>query len=231
MHKRHSLSAGEIGMYFYLLEASNCDDWVNPVVEQNSVLQDAIGVKSFNTLCQIRNRLKQAGLIRFKTKNGVGKTEYDLFDADTLTFSTIEKVTDEVDDEVYEKGNRKVTAEVIENTIVLYKHKPKPKPLIKPEVGPVKTFNLRGHLVKRNAGEYLFEKFEARLEQEFMKDFKGLDLQEMLAKFTEKSFMMSFSDENHLFNSFKKQCKDALSEKNKPTGKNNLNETLKSWGG
>jgi hypothetical protein len=39
-------------------------------------------------------------------------------------------------------------------------------------------------------------------------------LQEMLLKFNDKSFMMNYSDDNHLFNSFKKMCENILKQQN-----------------
>jgi hypothetical protein len=125
--KRHSLGDGEIAMYFYLLECSNVHDWENPVMEPNATLQSAIRVKSFNTLKEIRNRLQQAGLIKFKSKNGSATVEYDIFNAETLTFSKFDKVVDEVTDEVAAKVPDKVVDEVRQKHYVLLKPKPKPK--------------------------------------------------------------------------------------------------------
>lgn len=121
--EEHSFGAGEIAMYMYLLHSSNVQAWKNPVIKPNAILQNAVGVQSFNTLTKIRNRLQQTGFIRFKTKNGSQAVEYDLFDVEKQTFSKFEKVVDEVT----EKVAAKVTEKVPENTIVFNKHKPKLK--------------------------------------------------------------------------------------------------------
>ena len=228
--KRHSLGAGEIAMYFYLLEISNVHDWENPVMEPNATLQHAIGVKSFNTLKEIRNKLQQFGLVRFKSRNGSNVVEYDLFDVERQTFSKFDEVGEKVTDEVTDEVGEKVTAEVIENTIVLYKHKPKPKHLNNSSGDvSVKSFSLRGFPVKKNAGDYLMEKFEPRIEQEFMKNFRQLEMEDILLKFTEESFMKPFKDDTHLFNSFIYLCRKATAE-NKLGSKQN-SEILKNWGG
>ncbi|QQN57500.1 hypothetical protein I6H88_13710 [Elizabethkingia bruuniana] len=58
----------------------------------------AINISSFKTLSNARNKLKQSGLIDFKTKNGSAETEYSL---STLVKNT--KVKDEVSDEVWDE--------------------------------------------------------------------------------------------------------------------------------
>lgn len=133
--KRHSLGAGEIAMYFYLLETSNVHDWENPVMEPNTTLQHAIGVKSFNTLKEIRNKLQQHGLIRFRTRNGLSIVEYDLYDVDKKTFSKIDKVVDEVPDEVAAKVPDKVVDEVRQKHLLDNKQKPKPNDLVQAQHG------------------------------------------------------------------------------------------------
>ncbi len=125
--KRHSLGAGDIAMYMYLLHTSNGHGWENPVMEPNATLQYAIGVQSYNTIKEIRNRLQQHGLLRFKTKNGSAQVEYDLFDVEKQTFSNFEEVAAKVSEKVTEKVGAKVSEKVGKNTNVLYKHKPKPK--------------------------------------------------------------------------------------------------------
>ena len=121
--KRHSLGANEIAMYFYLLEISNSNQWENPVMEPNATLQHAIGVKSFNTLKEVRNRLQQFGLLRFKTKNGSSVVEYDFYDVELETFSKIEEVTAKVVDEVVAKVTAKVPDEVGEKHLLYNKPK------------------------------------------------------------------------------------------------------------
>src|ERR1043165_4885439 len=125
--KRHSFSAGEIALYFYLLECSNTADWENPVWEPNGKLQQAIGVSSYNALNKYRNRLQQLGLIKFKSKNGVGAVEYNIYDVEQGTFSKNEEVHEKVREKVCEKVYEEVSEKVDDS--VLYNNKQKPKPI------------------------------------------------------------------------------------------------------
>lgn len=110
----------------YLLHTSNVHDWENPVMEPNATLQHAIGVKSYNTLKELRNRLQQFGLIRFKSKNGSSVVEYDLYDAERKTFSKFEEVGAKVTEKVGAKVDDEEGEKVGQEHYVLYKHKPKP---------------------------------------------------------------------------------------------------------
>lgn len=232
MHEEFSLTGNECALYHYLLKRSNSSNWRNPIEVMNSVAIEYLNLKSFRDVQASRDKLALANLLQFRTLNGSKFVSYSLFDVELQTFAPIAKVLTKVTAKVSAEVVPKVTAEVIENTIVLLNNKPKPKHLIKDSGGDqVKSFNLRGHLIKRNAGDVLVEKFEARLDDEFMKEFRSLDMQTMLVKFNTKAFLMNFSDENHLFNSFKKLCKDELAERNKPGSKENPDSIIKTWGG
>lgn len=96
-------------------------------MEPNTTLQHAIGVKSFNTLKEVRNKLQQAGLVRFKSRNGSATVEYDIYNVELQTFSKFEEVAAKVPDEVVDKVTAKVPDEVGGKHYVLHKPKPKPK--------------------------------------------------------------------------------------------------------
>lgn len=59
----------EIALYFYLLDTNNRRSWKQTFKIDNKVVESAIGI-SYGTLKTVRNKLKQAGFIDFKTKNG-----------------------------------------------------------------------------------------------------------------------------------------------------------------
>ena len=65
-------------MYFYLLETNNLCKWANTFNRNNSKVLADLGISSLKTLSAARNRLKQVGLIDFKTKNGSPVVTYTL---------------------------------------------------------------------------------------------------------------------------------------------------------
>ncbi len=83
----------EIALYFYLLESANLRKWPDTFTCINRKVENDLGV-SYKTLAAAKNRLRQTGLIDFKSKNGSKVTTF------SLTFGNITKVRDEVRDEV-----------------------------------------------------------------------------------------------------------------------------------
>ena len=61
----HSFNGNESRLYFYLLKLSNSLYWKNPLTNADGYTANMVGI-SVNTLKTARNRLQQAGLIRFK---------------------------------------------------------------------------------------------------------------------------------------------------------------------
>ncbi|AQX84011.1 hypothetical protein ELBR111191_14705 [Elizabethkingia bruuniana] len=98
MNEIHSFHSNEIALYFYLLRVNNLCSWKESFKHNNYKIMAAINISSFKTLSNARNKLKQSGLIDFKTKNGSAETEYSL---STLVKNT--KVKDEVSDEVWDE--------------------------------------------------------------------------------------------------------------------------------
>jgi predicted transcriptional regulator len=90
-HEEHSFGTTEVAVYFYLVEVCNICHCKNPFKRNNSKIEADLGI-SFNTLKNARNRLVQAGLIKFETKNGSPNVIY--------TLSNFVEVTDEVGVEV-----------------------------------------------------------------------------------------------------------------------------------
>ena len=83
----------EIALYFYLLESANLRKWPDTFTCINRKVENDLGV-SYKTLAAAKNRLRQTGLIDFKSKNGSKATTF------SLTFGNITKVRDEVLGEV-----------------------------------------------------------------------------------------------------------------------------------
>lgn len=79
-HNAHSLGIEEVGLYFHLLEISNTLRWMNPFKRNNSKVMSDLGIRDRRTLDRYRNRLKQAGIIDFETKNGDANVTYKLID-------------------------------------------------------------------------------------------------------------------------------------------------------
>jgi len=102
-HEGNQFSTTEIALYFYLLKVANLCSWPDSIKRNNAKICADLGV-SFNTLAQARNKLRQARVIDFKTKNGAPNVTY--------TLSNFDEVTNEVADEVTNEVGREVTAEV-----------------------------------------------------------------------------------------------------------------------
>ena len=107
-HNAYSLTVTETALYFYLLETNNLCRWANTFNRNNGKVLADLSIASLKTLSNARNRLKQVGLIDFKTKNGSPNVVY-----------TLVKFT-EVGAEVGAQVGAEVGAEIIK-----HKHKQK----------------------------------------------------------------------------------------------------------
>ena len=77
-HNAYSLTVTETALYFYLLETNNLCRWANTINRNNGKVLADLSIASLKTLSNARNRLKQVGLIDFKTKNGSPNVVYTL---------------------------------------------------------------------------------------------------------------------------------------------------------
>lgn len=116
-HEEHSFSTTEVAVYFYLVEVCNICHWKNPFKRNNAKIGADLGI-SFNTLKNARNRLRQTGLIDFKTTNGSSNVLY--------TLSNFDKVTNEVSAEVGNEVSNEVSNEVLPSKYKLNKTKHTP---------------------------------------------------------------------------------------------------------
>lgn len=77
--EEHSLSTTDIALYFNLLKICNAAKWVNPFKRNTAKILSDLCI-SRPTLERSRNRLKQAGLIEFKSLNGSPNVTYVVAD-------------------------------------------------------------------------------------------------------------------------------------------------------
>jgi hypothetical protein len=98
-HELHSFRTNEIALFFYLVKINNQLSWKESFERNNRKIMADLDV-SFPTLKNARNRLKQAGVLDFKTVKGSAKVSY--------TFKKFFKVTNKVTNEV----TNEVTVEV-----------------------------------------------------------------------------------------------------------------------
>lgn len=103
-HNAYSLTVTETALYFYLLETNNLCRWANTFNRNNSKVLADLNIASLKTLSAARNRLKQVGLIDFKTKNGSANVSYTL-----VKFT---EVREQVASEVREQVREQVTSEL-----------------------------------------------------------------------------------------------------------------------
>ena len=98
LDEEHLFNGNETRLYFFLLKKSNSLRWKNPFTNADTHTAAAVGV-SINTLKTIRNKLKQVGLIDFKTGgNGArNKCEYTIMvsNIDTLSDTFPDTLSDE----------------------------------------------------------------------------------------------------------------------------------------
>lgn len=115
IRQKDSLGPLEIALHVVLLDICNSYDWENPFTLKNDRILSDLDV-TFKTMAAARNKLSQAGLIRFKTKNGSPVTVYQILKPEECktvrTSGKFTKVWDEVQDEVRDEVRGKVTGEV-----------------------------------------------------------------------------------------------------------------------
>lgn len=76
----NQLGTCEISVYFYLLEVWNKTGWAGTFYRNNYKVMADLSIRSPKTLQAVRDRLKGAGLLVFKTKNGDANVMYQMLD-------------------------------------------------------------------------------------------------------------------------------------------------------
>ena len=95
----------DIALYFYLLKVANGLLWKPSFRRNNREVMVKLGINSYNTFNDTRNRLKNAGLIDYKTYNGKRYSTYTI----TETLSKNDKVSDKVSDKLYNNKTKTKT--------------------------------------------------------------------------------------------------------------------------
>ena len=132
MNEVYSFSPTEIALYFYLLRVNNLCSWKQYFNHNNYKVMASINVKDLRTLSNARNKLKQAGLIDFRTRNGSAEANYSLFTSaknaeveeknsnyKSITYAKNAEVSAQVSEQVYAE----VSAEVFPSKDKLNKTK------------------------------------------------------------------------------------------------------------
>ena len=102
-HERNTFNCTEIALFFYLLKICNLCHWPDSIKRNNTKIQADLCI-SYPSLSKARNKLKQAGIIDFRTTNGSSNVSY--------TFKKFLKVCDEVTNEVGDEVTNEVGDEV-----------------------------------------------------------------------------------------------------------------------
>ena len=95
----------DIALYFYLLKVANGLLWKPSFRRNNREIMEKFNISSHNTFNDARNRLKNAGLIDYKTYNGKRFSTYTII----KTLSKNDKVTDKVTDKPYNNKTKTKT--------------------------------------------------------------------------------------------------------------------------
>lgn len=114
----------EIALYFYLLDTNNRRSWKQTFKIDNKVVEAAIGT-CYGTLKTARNKLKQAGFIDFRSKNGSAVVLYTLTKFDEVIVevepeSPTSTNNNEVVDEVTIEVSNEVAVEVAPSNAPAY---------------------------------------------------------------------------------------------------------------
>lgn len=94
-HEVEEFPINAIALYFYLLEVNNKASWISSFKRNNSKICADLGITK-PTLNTCRNRLKQAGLLDFETKNGSANVTYTFKKFLQVNKEVGTKVTNEV---------------------------------------------------------------------------------------------------------------------------------------
>lgn len=98
-HEGNLFSCTETALYFYLLKTCNLCGWPDSIKRNNAKIQADLGI-TYPTLSKARNRLKQTGMIDFKTKAGSCNTSYTFKNILKVSLKDCNKVTTKVSSEV-----------------------------------------------------------------------------------------------------------------------------------
>lgn len=103
-YERNTFNCTEIALFFYLLKICNLCHWPDSIKRNNTKIQADLCI-SYPTLSKARNKLKQAGIIDFKTTNGSSNVSYNFKKFLKVCNEVANEVGDEVTNEVGDELN------------------------------------------------------------------------------------------------------------------------------
>lgn len=206
--QKHSLCASDTVMYMYLLHTCNIQNWQNPVTVSNTIMKEVIGLRSFNGMNSVRQRLVEADLIRYKTSRGNKSVVYEIYDVedknfeyqltenDEVTDEVGDKVTDEVSDNVSDEATDKVTDNPIYNN---KQNKTEPNKTIN------KNITVGNKQFKNTtASAWLRQHKQAYMDELLATQLRTLTAQQIFDVMDAETNLYHFKDENHVCNYFKR---------------------------
>ena len=99
----------DIALYFYLLKVANGLLWKPSFRRNNREIMEKFNINSHHTFNDARNRLKNAGLIDYKTYNGKRYSTYTVIDTLAKNAKVTAKVTAKVDAKLYNNKTKTKT--------------------------------------------------------------------------------------------------------------------------
>jgi hypothetical protein len=122
LQRKHALNYTDIALYFYLLEICNSANWANPFKRNTAkVLADL--KLSRSSLERSRKRLKQYGILTFRSVRGTANITYRLNDLESI-FDERYDQPDATADTTTDAGSDATTDQLNKNS------KPKPKQVV-----------------------------------------------------------------------------------------------------
>lgn len=100
LSEEHDFRPIDIALYFYLLKVANGLLWKPSFRRNNREFMEKFNISSHHTFNDARNRLKNAGLIDYKTYNGKRYSTYIIIDTLAKNAKVTAKVTAKVDAKV-----------------------------------------------------------------------------------------------------------------------------------
>jgi hypothetical protein len=222
--QKHGLCASDTVMYMYLLHTCNIQNWDNPVTVSNTIMKEVTGLKSYNGLKCVRERLVNAGLIRYKTIRGNASVvyeiynvedknfEYQLVENEQVTEQVSEEVTEQVSEQVTEQVTEEVTEQVTEEVTAQVSEEVTEHPIYnnkQNKTEPNKTINKNitvGNKQFKNttASRWLQQHKQAYMDELLSTQLRSLTAQQIFDVMDAETNLYHFRDENHVCNYFRR---------------------------
>ena len=223
------ISPNHSALYFFCIEHCNRLGWKEKFGLPTTMAKEAIGIRSYNTYIKTLSDLVDWGFILLveKSKNQ--------FSSNIIALSNFDKALDKALDKAMIKHTTKQVQSTQQSISSIDKHRTyniEHRTREIPNSKEFKKFYVRGVVIEKNAGEWLVDKFEPRIDSDFATHFRGLDKEQLLSEFTDSAFLMQYREESHVFNSFRKLCKDKIEENSRqktPINQKNIKPTAMDY--